>query len=54
MAVIPSDVRRGKPLHPLAEVPILFGPQNQVKMICHQTKGQQSHGDPLTGLNHQL
>ena len=52
--MITPDVRRHEPLHPAAQVSILMRPQQQMKMVCHQTKPRQPHRHLLVSLQHQV
>jgi hypothetical protein len=48
--VIPSHMRREKPLHPPTQITIAVRPHRQVKMIGHQAIRQDAHRDALTSL----
>jgi hypothetical protein len=41
-----------KPVHPTAQISVGMGPDNQVKMIRHQTIGQDAHWHLPTGVRH--
>jgi hypothetical protein len=43
------DMRREEPLHPSAQVTVKVGPQDEMKVIRHETPGQHPHRVQLTG-----
>jgi hypothetical protein len=43
VAMVSTNMRRQQPLHPTAEITIAMRPEKQVKMVCHETKPNQSH-----------
>jgi hypothetical protein len=52
--VIPSDMRRQQPLHPTTQLPIVRGPEGEMKMIGHEIVRQQAHGNTLGRLAQQI
>jgi hypothetical protein len=52
--VIPSDMRRQQPLHPSTQLPIVGGPEREMKMIGHETVRQHAHGNTLGCLAQQI
>ncbi len=53
MPMITANVRRHEPLHPATQVPILMRPQQQVEMVCHQTKTCQPHRHVFMSFSHE-
>ena len=51
--MITAHLRRHEPLHPATEITIFMRPQQQVKVVCHQTIPSQPHRHFLVSLRHQ-
>jgi hypothetical protein len=51
--LILANVTGEQPLHPAAQITVTIRPQDEVKMIWHQTVSQQTHRDSLTGAFHE-
>lgn len=52
--VIASHLRGQQPLHPSAEIPIMRGPEGEMKMIGHQAVRQDTHRQALRRLPKQI
>lgn len=52
--VMPADMACEQPVHPVTEITVAVWPQNQMKMVRHQTVRQYSHRYSIAGLCHQL
>jgi hypothetical protein len=42
-SMVPADVARREPLHPVAEVAVFSRPEDEVEMVGHEAIGQQPH-----------
>jgi hypothetical protein len=51
---VPTNMGREQPVHPAAQIAITAWPQNQVKVIGHETVPEQSHRTPQRCLRHHL
>ena len=51
MLVLASNMRCHQPGHVVAQIAIVMRPQNQVKMVWHQTVTEQAHRRMLAGLH---
>jgi len=47
--MIETNVGRQQPLHPLAEISVQVRPENQMKVIRHNTVAEHSHANATTG-----
>ena len=54
VSVIAAYVRRHQPLHPAAQIAVFIRPQQQMKVIGHQTVADQPHRDPLMSLDRKI
>jgi hypothetical protein len=54
MSMVAADMGRQQPLHPLAQVAVVMGPQDQVEMIRHPTIAEYAHRQALAGVADQL
>ena len=54
LTMISPDVRRQQPLHVAAEIAIVAGPEDQVKMVGHEAEGEQPHVDAFVGGEQQI
>ncbi len=52
--VMASDVRGREPLHPGSQIAITVWPQTQVKVVGHETIGENSHRQPFAGQRKKL
>jgi len=50
MAMVTTNVSGEQPLHEVAEVSVVSGPNRQMEVVGHQTIGEQTDGRPLPGL----
>src|SRR5262249_10244937 len=53
-AVMVADVAGEQPLHESAEVAIVAGPEDEMKVIGHEAEGGDAHGDAFGGLGEQF
>jgi len=49
MAMVTTNVSGEQPLHEVAEVSVVSGPNHQMEVVGHQTIGEQTDGRPLPG-----
>jgi len=54
MLVITAHMSIQDPMHPAAQVAILLGQDNQVKVVGHEAKAQHGHRDFDAGMGHGL
>ena len=54
ISMVTANVRRHEPLHPATQVSIFMRPQQQMEMVCHQTKTRQPHRHIFVRLPHQI
>src|SRR5260370_28217998 len=54
MLVITAHMSIQDPMHPAAQVAILLGQDNQVKVVGHEAKAQHGHRDFDAGIGHHL
>src|SRR6266404_8015667 len=54
MLVIATHVRIENPVHPAAQVPIVNGPDNEMKVIGQEAECQDAHGDFDAGVSNRL
>ena len=47
---IAANMDGQEPMHPTAQMAVMFGPKSQMKMVGHQAIGQHPHFDPSAGL----
>src|SRR5207245_5296391 len=47
---VASNMGGQEPMHPTAQSAVMFGPKSQVKMVGHQTVGENAHADPSSRL----
>ncbi len=52
--MITANVRRHQPLHPAVQVSFFMRSQQQVEIVCHQTKSSQPHRYLFMSLPHQV
>ena len=56
-AIVPmvaANMSRHEPLHPATQVPVVMGPQEQMKVIAHQAVPCQPHRDMVVSLKEEI